>query len=164
MAMNARVRVRTEAPGVDHAEADERSRQAPTSVTQPPENLRYARLLDGGTRLGLLVLVLSFAAYLSGLMQAHVPVDRLPELWGHPVRQYLELTQAPTGWGWVALIARGDVAALAGIVVLSGCSLLALGGLVPIYWRRGDRIYAFLCGLEIIVIVLAASGWLSGGH
>ena len=131
---------------------------------QPEEQLRYARLLDWGTRVGLAMLVLSFAAYVLGLSEAHVPVKRLAEVWQHPVARYLELTGSPTGWGWVALIHRGDVAGLVGIAVLAGCSLLCLAALVPLYLRRGDKAFASLCVAEIAVVLLAASGWLAGGH
>lgn len=136
----------------------------PTVVTQPEEQLLYARLLDRGTRIGLVVLLLSFAAYALGLAEPHVPLQRLPEVWQHPVARYLELTASPTGWDWVALIHRGDIAGLVGIAVLSGCSLLCLAALIPSYLRRGDKAFAFLCAAEIAVVLLAASGLLAGGH
>ena len=134
------------------------------TVGQPVEQLLYARLLDWGARVGLLVLVLSFAAYMLGLVEPHVPTRQLPELWGHPVGRYLELTQSPTGWGWLALVHRGDVTGLVGIAMLAGCSLACLLALVPLYWRRGDRAFVALCLAEVAVVLLAASGWLSAGH
>ncbi len=136
----------------------------PAPVVQPLEQLLYARLLDWGTRLGLLVLVLTFGAYTLGLLTPHVPLERLPELWSHPVGRFLEETQSPTGWGWLALVHRGDVAGLVGIVILAGCSLVCLLALVPLYLRRGDKAFAALCLAEVAVVALAASGWLSGGH
>ena len=134
------------------------------TVEQPLEQLLYARLLDWGARLGLLVLVLSFAAYMLGLAESHVPMRKLPELWEHPVGRYLELTQSPTGWGWLALVHRGDVTGLVGIAILAGCSLVCLLALVPLYWRRGDRAFVALCLAEVAVVLLAASGWLTTGH
>lgn len=131
---------------------------------QSAEQLRYAALLDWSTRIGLAVLVLSFAAYVLGLLPPHVPLDRLPALWSLPVGQYLQQTQSPTGWGWIALALRGDIAALSGIVILTGCSVLCLLALVPLLRRRGDRMFAWLCVAEAAVIALAASGLLSGGH
>lgn len=131
---------------------------------QPAEQLRYARLLDWGTRAGLLVLVLSFAAYMLGWSEPHVPLHKLPDLWGQPVGRYLALTQSPTGWGWLALAGRSDIAGLLGIVILAGCSVLCLLALVPLYWRGGDKAYAGLCLAEAAVVLLAASGLLSGGH
>ncbi|HVO08436.1 MAG TPA: hypothetical protein VMT83_16710 [Burkholderiaceae bacterium] len=133
-------------------------------VVQPPEQLRYARLLEWGTRVGMAVLLLSFAAYVLGLAESHVPVAKLPELWIHPVGRFLELTQSPTGWGWLALLHRGDIAGLLGIAILSGASVLCLLALVPIYLARGERIFAAVCLAEVAVVVLAASDWLAGPH
>ena len=133
-------------------------------VQQSPEQLRYARLLDWGTRVGLVLLIVSFVAYVLGLAEAHVPPERLPQIWQHPVGRYLELTGSPTGWGWLALVHRGDIAGLVGIAVLAGCSVLCLLALVPMYLRRGDRAYAALCVAEAAVVVLAATGVLAAGH
>ena len=134
------------------------------AVSQPVEQLRYARLLDWGTRIGLATLVLTFASYMGGLTRPHVPLEQLAALWGQPVGRYLEQTQAPLGWGWLALVRHSDVAGLVGIAILAGCSLLCLLALVPTYWRRGDRAFVVLCLAEVAVVVLAASGWLTGGH
>lgn len=137
---------------------------AEPSHTQPPEQERYARLLDWGTRAGLFLLVASFAAYVSGLLPGFVPVDRLPELWSLPVAQFQARTQMPGGWGWLALLGHGDVLGLLGIALLAGISIPCLLALVPLYAGRGERAFVLICLLEVAVVVLAASGWLSGGH
>jgi hypothetical protein len=131
---------------------------------QPPEQLLYAKLLDWGTRVGLVVLLLSFAAYVTGLMESHVPPQKLPELWVHPVGRFLELTGSPTGWGWMALLHKGDIAGLLGIAILSGSSVLCLLALVPLYRARRDTAFVLICLAEVAVVVLAASGLLTGGH
>jgi len=133
-------------------------------LVQPFEQLRYALLLDWGTRIGLVVLVATFAAYVFGWADPFVPLDRLPELWSHPVGRYLQETGSPAGWGWIALAGRGDVAGLVGIAILAGCSVICLLALVPMYLRDGDRAYAALCTVEALVILVAASGWMGGGH
>lgn len=125
---------------------------------------RYAALLEGCTRVGLVVVVLAFAAYVLGLVPARVPLERLAELWSLPVEQYLQATGGAKGWGWVAELGRGDMAALAGIGLLAGGSVVALLALVPLYLKRGDRAFAALCVAEVAVILLAASGWITGGH
>ncbi len=134
------------------------------AVAQPPEQLRYARWLEVGTRAGLGALVLLFLAYGVGLVEPHVPHSRLPEVWNLPVSQFLAATGLPTGWGWLAFARRGDIANLLGIAVLTGASLLALAALLPLYLRRRDRLYAGLCVAQIAVLLLAASGLLTGGH
>jgi hypothetical protein len=133
-------------------------------AVQAPEQMRYATWLDWGTRVGLVVLLASFAAYVLGLAESHVQVSRLPELWVHPVGRFLELTNSPTGWGWLALIHRGDIAGLLGIAILAGSSVACLLALVPLYLARGDKAFAAVCLAEVAVVLLAASGWLSGGH
>jgi hypothetical protein len=134
------------------------------AALQGDEQLRYARWLEWGTRAGLAILLLSFAAYLGGVVPSHVPRAHLPELWSLPVGQYLQRTGTPAGWGWLRLAGHGDMANLVGIALLASCSLPPLLALVPLHLRRGDRIYAALCLAEIAVLVLAASGVLHGGH
>jgi hypothetical protein len=135
-----------------------------SALEQAPEQLRYAALLDWGTRIGLAVLVLTYAACVLGVASPHVPPERLAELWSQPLAHYLQQTHSPTGWGWVALAHRGDVAGLLGISALAGCSLACLLGLVPLYLRRGDRAFALLCLAQAAVVLVAASGWLTQAH
>lgn len=141
---------------------------AMTSVSderaQSVEHRRYAQLLETGARLGLLVLLSSFLAYATGLLGASVPLQRLPAVWSLPLQEYLAQTQSPTGWAWLAQIGRGDGASLAGIAILAGCSMPSLLAMLPLYLRQRDRTYAALCLAEVAVIVVAASGWLTGGH
>lgn len=131
---------------------------AMNKIVQPGPQLRYALLLEWGTRLGLAVLALSFAAYVGGWLPAQVPPQQLPALWSQPAAQFHGLTGSPTGWGWLALLDRSDMLGLAGIGVLAGCSLVALLALVPMYARSRDRTFALLCLVEAGVLLAAASG------
>ncbi len=129
------------------------------------EQQRYATLLSWGSRSGLALLIASFLAYVLGWMPAHVPLEQLPNLWNLPVGEYLKQSNTPTGWNWVLMISYGDFASLVGIAWLSGCSLVCLLAVIPIYARRKDRIFVMLCMLALAVQLLAASGMLrTGGH
>lgn len=130
---------------------------------QEAEAWRYAFLLDWGSRVGVLALLLSFAAYVFGLLAPHVPLDTLPSLWNLPVNDYLQRTGTPTGWGWLVLVHRGDMANLVGIALLAGCSIAPLLGLAWLYAKRRDSVYAAICAVILAVLVLAASGLLTGG-
>lgn len=127
-------------------------------VTQSAPQLRYALLLEWGTRAGLVVLAVSFVAYLAGWLPAHVPPQELPRFWSQPVAEFLQQTNSPTGWGWLALLDRGDMLGLAGIGILAGCSAVALLALVPMYASGRDRAFAGLCLAEAAVLLAAASG------
>ena len=134
------------------------------AAPQSAAHLRYASLLDWGTRIGFVTLAASFAVYLFGWLPPHVPMEKLPGLWNLPVDRYLQFTATPTGWGWLALAHKGDLANLLGIAVLAACSLPPLLAMIPLYLRQRDRVFAALCALEVAVIVLAASGVLTAGH
>lgn len=140
---------------------------AATAVSQADKDaaqLSYARLLDWGTRIGMVVLLASFGLSVSGLLPSLVPPERMPELWHLPLERYLEASGAPTGWQWLGLLHHGDVLGLTGIAILAGCSGLCLLAMLPLYRAQRDRIYLGLCVAQILVLVLAASGWLSAGH
>ena len=136
----------------------------PLVALQPAAHLRYAGLLDGGARIGLLALAASFAAYLLGWLPPHVPTEQLPDLWRLPVAEYLQRTGTPTGWGWLALAYKGDLSNLAGIALLAGCSLPPLLAAALLYLKQRDWSCAAICVLEVAVVALAASGVLTAGH
>jgi len=124
----------------------------------------YANLLYYGMVAGFVLLLASFAAYLFGWLPAFVAPQELPRLWGLPVAQYLQQSHSPSGWGWLAQAGHGDFSNLVGIVVLVGCSLPPLLALVPLFLKQRDRAYAIICALEVLVLLLAASGVLGAGH
>lgn len=125
---------------------------------------RYARLLAIGTNAGLAMLVVLFGIYMAGAVDPHVPHERLPDLWHLPSTQFLELVRLEAGWGWTARLQHADILTLLGIVTLAFCSVPCLLAIMPVYWRSGQRLLFAICGLEVAVIVLAASGYLAGGH
>lgn len=137
----------------------------PSAPAAPlPEQGRYARVLDATAKAGFAALVAGFVAYLFGWLETHVPVQDLPRVWSLPLAEYLARTDTPTGWGWIFHLHKGEFAGLAGIAVLAGCSALCLAAVIPLYVRRGDRTYALVCALAIVVLLLAASGILTAGH
>ena len=129
------------------------------------EQLAYAKLLDIGMKLGLLMLVISFTIYVLGIFTPHVPVGDLPKYWSMPVKDYLKATDIHTGWSWIYLLGKGDFLNFVGIAFLSGVTILCYMRIIPILFRKKDTVYAVLAIIEVLVLVLAASGILkSGGH
>ncbi len=122
---------------------------------------RYARWLAAGARIGLGLLVLGFIAYIVEAMEAHVPIERLPELWHLPADQFLAQSGVPPGWGWTKLVHRGDLFNLLGITVLASASIPCLIAAMPVFHARGERAFVAFCALEIAVMLVAASGVVS---
>lgn len=128
------------------------------------EQLRYATWLSWGARSGLLILICTFLAYVLGALPVRIPLEQMPDVWNLSSHDYLRQTGAPTGWHWLHLVGQGDFAGLLGIAWLSGCSLLCLLAVMPIYARRKDWVYLILCIVALLVQLLAASGILTAGH
>ncbi len=129
------------------------------------EQLTYAKILDRGMKLGLLALVITFIVYISGILTPHIPVNDVSKYWGMSVRQYLEATNIPDGWGWLGMIGKGDFLNFMGIAFLAGVTVICYIAIIPILFRKKDTVYGVLAIVEVLVLVLAASGILkAGGH
>ncbi len=129
------------------------------------EQLAYAQVLDVGMKLGLLLLVATFALYVSGLVAPHIPVEDLPRYWSLPVKQYLAATGIHAGWSWLGMLGKGDFLNFLGIAFLAAVAIVCYLAITPIFFRKDDRIYGVLAVVEVLVLVLAASGVLKvGGH
>jgi len=129
------------------------------------EQLAYAKLLDLGMKFGLLMLVITFAIYVSGILTPHVPVGDLPKYWSMPVKEYLKATNIHTGWSWLYMLGKGDFLNFTGIAFLAAVTIFCYIRVIPILFRKKDTVYAVLAIIEVLVLVLAASGLLkSGGH
>jgi len=125
--------------------------------------LAYARWLDWGTRIGLVLLIASFLAYAFEIVSPHVSFDDLVRTWVLPVDQYRLAVNAPAGWGWIDLAARGDYVNYFGIVFLALVTALCYVRILPALIAARQRTYAILAGVEIAVLAVAIAG-LAAGH
>ncbi|MDX1763385.1 MAG: hypothetical protein R3231_03595, partial [bacterium] len=129
------------------------------------EQLTYADLLDKGMKIGLLMLMVTFFIYLTGILKPYIPVSELPNYWGLSVHDYLEHAGVQAGWAWLGLLGKGDFMNFTGIAFLAGITIICYMRIVPILFEKKDRVFAVIAILEVLVLTLAASGVLkSGGH
>jgi hypothetical protein len=119
----------------------------------PVEQRIYARWLDRATRAGMWLLIAAFAAYTSGVLEPQVALERLPELTG-----------TPAGWGALAALQRGESASLLAVALLALVTVVCYLRILPIHWRRGERLMAAMIAAQLVVLLAAASGVLAGGH
>ena len=118
----------------------------------------YARWLDIGTRIALALLVATFALYMFALLDPHVPHGDLPRLWTLSVAQYVAAIGGPTGWGWTALLHRGDYLNFIGVALFAGVSIVCYARIVPTLIASGERARALIALAQIAVLVAALSG------
>lgn len=112
----------------------------------------YARWLDIGTRIALVILIVTFLIYVLGLLDPLVPVQELPRLWTLPVDRYVAASGAPTGWGWLGFLGRGDYLNVLGVALLATTTLVCYARIVPLL----PRLQALLAAIQIAVLLGAA--------
>ena len=127
------------------------------------EQTAYADLLFYGCWAGLVVMLITYTIYVSGILSPHVPMERMPEYWSESVSTYLTKAQVPVGWGWVALLRQGDFANFVGVVLLAGMSIFCYLRILPGLWAKKDMVYFTLALLQVLVLVFAASGIVGAG-
>ncbi len=129
------------------------------------EQIAYAGVLNVGMWFGLFLLVVTFIVYISGILPSYVPIDDLPKYWTMKAKDYIHGLHAPTGWGWLAFVGKGDYLNFVGIAMLAGLTILCYLAIIPTLARKKDRAYLVIAIAEVAVLLLAASGIMkTGGH
>ncbi len=129
------------------------------------EQLIYAGILNVGMWLGLAVLTITFLMYVFGVLPNFVPINDLPKYWTMKASTFIHELHAPTGWGWLAFVGRGDYLNFVGVAMLAGLTILCYLSIIPTLNRKKDTAYLAIAIVEVAVLLLAASGIMKvGGH
>ena len=129
------------------------------------EQVAYAKVLNIVMFLGLAIMMVTFIIYIFGILPAFIPPQDIPQYWGMKSSNFIHTFHAPTGWSWLALTNKGDYLNFVGIAILAGLTVLCYLVMLPILMRKKDTAYVVIAIIEVLVLVLAASGILkSGGH
>lgn len=128
------------------------------------EQLVYATVLDIGMKIGFILLVISFVLYVFGIIEPHIAYTDLPKYWTMPVDEYLKATNIDTGWSWLALASKSDFMNFIGMAFLATVTVICYLRVLPIFFKHKDIVYGMIAIMEILVLVLAASGILTSGH
>lgn len=136
-----------------------------TSLEATPEQLLYAKILEFGMFIGLLILLITFVLYAFGIMDPYIPLDKISGYWHMNVHDYLEHAKIQAGWAWVGMIKYGDFVNFIGIAILAGVTIICYAAIVPTLLKNKDTVYSIIAILEVIVLTAAASGIIgAGGH
>ena len=135
------------------------------SLEAGPEQLLYAGILEKGMFFGLLILLITYAIYVLGILSPYLPHADVPKYWGLSVSDYLHQADIHAGWAWVGMLKYGDFLNFVGVAFLAAVTIVCYLAIIPTLLRKGDKIYAVLAAMEVIILSVAASGILgSGGH
>jgi hypothetical protein len=129
------------------------------------EQILYANLLNKGMLIGLLALIITFIIYAAGILPPKIPLPEVQNYWVMSVSDYLEKSGIHAGWAWLGNLRYGDMLNFLPIAFLSGVTILCYLAIIPGLLRKKDTAYVVLSVIEVIVLVVAASGILgTGGH
>jgi hypothetical protein len=129
-----------------------------------PEQILYARILEKGMYLGLLILLITYAIYVLGIMDPYIALDKISDYWSMNVHDYLEHAGIKDGWAWLGMLNYGDFINFIGVAMLAGVTIICYAAIVPTLLRNKDMVYAILAVLEVVILGAAASGILAVGH
>ncbi len=142
--------------------ADERD--AEDSFKADPEQVLYAQILAKGMYIGLLVLFITYFLYVFGIVAPFVPLGEVSGYWSMSGAEYILKSGSPRGWNWIGMLGYGDFLNFVGIAILAGLTIVCYTAIIPLLLKKGDRIYAILALLEVLVLGFAASGLVAAGH
>jgi len=135
-----------------------------SSLEPTAEQVRYSTVLRAGMLSGLACLLTTFAIYLSGTVEPHIPPEELAKHWNKDVCTYLADTRIDVGWSWVEMVGYGDFLNFVGIAILAGTTIPCYIAIVPLLLSKKDYVYATIASVEVIVLLVAASGIIAVGH
>ncbi len=127
-------------------------------------SISYAILLERLSRIGLMALTILFVIYITGVIDPHIQMDQLDKHWCKPASSYLKVAELSGGWSWVSIVHRADYLCFWVIVFLASITVFCYLRIIPIFIRDKDKIYTTIAILEILVLLLAASGIFVVGH
>ena len=134
-------------------------------IKASPAQLRYADTLFYGALLGFVTMLVTYALYVFGVLTPQIPLDEMPRLWSQSAAAYRAAGNIPQGWGWLALVGKGDLCNFIGIAFLAALTIFCFVQLAIGLLRQKQWIMAIIAILEVLVLSLAASGVLvAGGH
>ncbi len=134
-------------------------------IKASPAQLRYADTLFYGALLGFVTMLITYALYVFGVLTPQIPLDDMPRLWSQSAAAYRAAGNIPQGWGWLALVGKGDMCNFIGIAFLAALTIVCFVQLAIGLLRQKQWIMAIIAILEVLVLSLAASGVLvAGGH
>ena len=135
------------------------------AIQATEEQVLYANILNKGMLVGLVGLVVTFIIYGAGILEPKIPLEQVQNYWVLPVNDYLAQSGIHAGWAWLGNLSYGDMLNYLPIAFLSLLTIVCYLAILPGLMRQKDTPYVVLAILEVLVLVVAASGILgTGGH
>lgn len=131
-----------------------------------PEQSAYAQVLNFNMKIALQALIITMIFYVVGVMMFGVSTQAVL-YWNLPLDQYHQAVGITMGhgWSWLSQLNLLDKLSFFGIIYLASITIFCYARILPIFFKNKDYVYTCIAGIEILILLLAASGQLQvGGH
>lgn len=126
------------------------------------EHIVYSKVLSIGIKIAFFILVISFIIYISGILHPSVPINAIPRYWNMSASDFCNMLHPPKGWMWLSQVGKGDCLNFIGITILTTLTILCHILVLPLLIKKKDIPYIIITILQILVLLLAASGVIIG--
>jgi hypothetical protein len=126
--------------------------------------IAYAGILHIASSVGIVLIVAGYIAYVSGVLPTAISAPEVAQHWHLKASEFHKAVHFPGGWQWTDYLGLGDVISYASINYLAFVTVICLTWIIPAFIREKDRIYTVMTILQVMVLLFAAAGIVSGGH
>ena len=129
--------------------------------------LVYGRVLETVSHVGMAFLTAGYLVYVLQLLPPSVPIDAIAGNWHLKASELQQKLHTPSGWSFLsstAALAHGDVVSYLSIYFLAMATIICLAFTIIIFYREKNYLYTTISVLQVLVLLIASAGVVSGGH
>ncbi|MBI5830761.1 MAG: hypothetical protein HZB16_00435 [Armatimonadetes bacterium] len=120
------------------------------------ESLLCAAVLTWGSRVALVLMVASYAAYLLGVGTPRVSPAAAQANWHRSHSAFAAATAMPQGWAFLGELHHSDMLAMSGLCLVPVAALVAVAALVPGCLRRREWLFGAVCAALVGLVLVTA--------
>lgn len=129
-----------------------------------PVQRDFASVLTWIVRIGLIVMLVTFGLYVSGIVDSSAPVDTIADHWELSASEYRTVTESEEGWRWITQIGDGATLAFAALAFFPLAIIVAMIIAAVLYAKHRLTAHAVIAAALALVLTVAATGLLSIGQ
>jgi uncharacterized membrane protein len=127
----------------------------------------YARVLETVSHMGMAFLTVGYLVYVLQLLPLSVPIDAIAGSWHLKASAMQQKLHTPSGWSFLsstAALLHGDVMSYLSIYFLAMVTIICLAFAISTFYREKNYLYTTIAVLQVVVLIIASAGIVSGGH
>jgi hypothetical protein len=129
--------------------------------------LAYAKTLDYVSHAVMLAMAAGYIVYMLQLLPLEVPVETIAGNW-HLSASAMQAKLHPScGWSCfssLTALLHGDAVSYASVIFLALATLICLASAAAVFFSEKKHLFLAITMLQVLVLLVAASGIMTGSH